>query len=163
MNLQFLIFISLSFFLISGMNAQNLELLSAGGGNVTAANLRGSYSIGEPMIGTYLNQNYRLTQGFHQSNEFTTSAREPRMDLVIDVYPNPFSSEIFIRPAETQQVAFLKIESIHGKVQYFQKVDQVQSNGSYRIDTTPIGPGVSILQILDEQKRLLHSFTLVKI
>lgn len=162
MKLQFLIFISLLFF-ISGINAQNLELLSGGGGNVNGNNLSGSFSIGEPMIATYINQNYRLTQGFHQSNEFTTSTREPQMDLLIDVYPNPFSSEIFIRPAETQQVAFVKIESIHGKVQYFQKVDQVLSNGSYRIDTTPIGPGVSILQILDEHKRLLHSFTLVKI
>lgn len=145
------------------MNAQNLELLSAGGGNVTTNALSGSYSIGEPLIGTYLTQNNRLTQGFHQSNEFTTSAREPRMDLLIDVYPNPFSSEVFVRPAEAHEISFIKIESIHGKVQYFQKVDQVQSNGSYRIDTTPIGPGISILQILDKQKRLLHSFTLVKI
>lgn len=149
--------------MVGAVNAQNLELLSAGGGNVSTNTLSGSYSIGEPLIGTYLTQTNRLTQGFHQSNEFTTSAREPRMDLLFDVYPNPFSSEIFIRPAETQQVAFVKIESIHGKVQYFQKVDQVQSNGSYRIDTTPIGPGISILQILDKQKRLLHSFTLVKI
>ncbi len=68
------------------------ELVSTTGGFFSNTAYQIEWSLGEPMIETYSNEEYILTQGFHQvyTNSDTVS------NITILVYPNPTSKYLTV-------------------------------------------------------------------
>lgn len=103
-----------SFLLPSFIIAQQHQLISSGGGDHAAGTLRGSYSIGEPIISTGGNVLFKLTQGFHQNNLFTTNIREDLSSHSLKMYPNPFSNTIRIEVSDGLVIHSLDFYSVQG-------------------------------------------------
>lgn len=110
----FLILCIASFSAPSALIAQQQQLISSGGGDHAAGTLRGSYSIGEVIITTGGNSQFKLTQGFHQNNLFTTSIREDLSAHSLKMYPNPFSNAIRIEISEGLEIHSLDFYSVQG-------------------------------------------------
>lgn len=115
-----------SFWIPVCLKAQQHQLISSGGGDHAVGTLRGSYSIGEPIIHTGGNGAFKLTQGFHQNNQFTTSIRGDLSTYSLKMYPNPFVSTIRIEVSDGLQIHSLDfynvqgvlVESVRQEVQY---------------------------------------------
>jgi hypothetical protein len=103
-----------SFSASSDLFAQQHQLISSGGGDHGTGTLRGSYSIGEPLITTGGNSELKLTQGFHQNNLFTTSIREDLSSHSLKMYPNPFSNAIRIELSEGLEIHSLDFYNVQG-------------------------------------------------
>jgi len=96
-------FLSLTFIIIysSSIIAQSNDLsLFSSGGNMSANNDHFlSYSMGEPCITEVFSGDQWVTEGFQQPDaiDVTTSIHSPDGNYTFDVFPNPFSSSLFIR------------------------------------------------------------------
>lgn len=80
------------------LNAQQLEVINAGGGY--HENTEGSitFSIGEVIIETLADGNLVLTQGFNQANVTVTAIGEiPGLDYELLAYPNPTKNFVILK------------------------------------------------------------------
>ena len=73
------------------------EIISSSGGSYSSSNGSLSWTIGEPITATENTGNYYLTQGFQQpSTIVVTAINNPATQTSVSVYPNPFTSSIYI-------------------------------------------------------------------
>lgn len=84
-------------------NAQTLklgtEVIATAGGSGAQGNYDVSWTLGEPVIQTIRNQNFIVTQGFHQPDLFSSVATwDPALAaLHISVFPNPASEKFNLK------------------------------------------------------------------
>jgi hypothetical protein len=80
----------------SGTRAQaQLQIFSAGGTDINSGEIKGSFTLGEPVVLTSSSGDITLTQGFQQAMLFVVGLR----DIVSNqwtVFPNPVENELFI-------------------------------------------------------------------
>jgi len=157
----------LCIFILAGtglLEAQQLTLISSGGGLVNQGAVRGSYSIGETFIETFSTSASSLTQGFNQSFVLSTSTNElPVAVLNIRTYPNPFQSELFIQIEGSTKASFIRVDDLKGRLELMQPLDTYSSEQVHRINTDRISSGFHLLSVLDEKKNVIYSITIVKI
>lgn len=83
-----IVFISLASFSQTSI----LEVVAPAGGFFTASNFSVSWTLGEPVTETWVNQEagIMVTSGFQQGNIFATSAPvNPILGFGVKIYPNP--------------------------------------------------------------------------
>jgi hypothetical protein len=83
-----IVFISLASFSQTSI----LEVVAPAGGFFTASNFSVSWTLGEPVTETWVNQEagIMVTSGFQQGNLFATSAPvNPTLGFGVKIYPNP--------------------------------------------------------------------------
>lgn len=74
----------------------NSELVSTSGDHFGNNDYQIEWSVGECVTATHVSNEYRLSQGFHQSTYVVTLLEDLRSDFEISVYPNPTSDIIFL-------------------------------------------------------------------
>ena len=74
------------------------EVISSGGETQTATGYEICWTLGEPVIETYMPGTYILTQGFHQSRLTATPISEILYtEIELKVFPNPALDFILIQ------------------------------------------------------------------
>jgi len=112
------LFIVLFIVIANLMCAQSLDraLLSSGGESYVNASMQADVSIGEPVIGTFVSDDYVLAQGFQQGLIIFTEI-ENREEIAFELYPNPAVDYVsFEFPVEGFQKVIIQVLSLNGQI-----------------------------------------------
>lgn len=139
------------------------QVVSSSGSTGAQGNLRISYTIGEPVVGTLSGMVNKLTQGFHQPPPgFMVSVYDT--DLAawnIEVFPNPSDHFLNIRYAAGQNgLLELRVLDLLGRV----ILDgQTLQQAETRLDCSPWQPGVYFLQLRSSESAATASVRFIRI
>jgi len=156
-SLRLILIITLT---ISQSAIQAQEVVSSGGAYAKVTGVSLSWTIGEPVIETFSNGSYTLTQGFHQSRIGSTAVDDFEIPgLRLSVYPNPFSEELNVR-FDGGDFSRLQYTFISGE-------GKVILNNKIKKDLTTINlqtyaPGSYFLKISQRTGETLKTFHVVK-
>ena len=105
----------------AALSAQNFEItrevIAAAGSSDTVGNLLLEYTIGETgAIEVFKNQDFELSQGFHQNVEISTGISEGTFEGRISVFPNPASREVFVEAESEYQNIQCTLTDMQGRV-----------------------------------------------
>jgi hypothetical protein len=136
------------------------EVVSSAGGYGSSTSGSLSWTLGEPVIETFLGANYTLTQGFHQTNLTITSIEElPDLNIGINAYPVPTKNMLNIDINDAEKVDFLiKMYNLSGKAVIMQNIDNAKSI----INVQNLPAGAYILKISNNKGRALKTFKMIK-
>ncbi|MEN8229278.1 MAG: T9SS type A sorting domain-containing protein [Bacteroidota bacterium] len=140
-----------------GLRAQ--EVLSSGGETQTASGYEVCWTLGEPVIETFMPGTYILTQGFHQSRLTATAITQflhPGIDLM--VFPNPARDFIVIQFNEMDEYPGYCLYDITGKLIEEKSI----ISASTQLDLQDYQNGQYILQLTSKSGEPLQSVKIVK-
>ena len=81
-------------------------IVSSQGTSYESGNVHLIFSVGEPLIETYSNNDNVVTQGFHQpEKDNTSSVKNTETDFGLIAYPNPVSEAIYLSAEDGQFTA----------------------------------------------------------
>ena len=147
-------------FLLSFFKGRAQEVISPAGAQATSASVQLSWTVGEPVIGTFSGSAFILTQGFHQSR-LTITAIDPStlMGMEIHVYPNPTSAgaTVSILNGFSQGHQLILVNS-EGKVLLTKKI----RNACETIGLESYPPGVYMIRIQHVSQPGFQTFSIVK-
>jgi hypothetical protein len=141
------------------------EIISAGGGLMSNANVKVTFTIGEPVTGKILNGSRVLWQGFQQYWKISTSTSIAELTtnhFNFNVYPNPTKDfiNILLQTSQTESMV-ISIVDMNGKVFNQQKiVDKITEK---QIDVANYPSGIYLLRITTVSGKHLGTFKLQKI
>lgn len=139
------------------------QVISAGGASGSTSQISGDYTIGETFVTTMSSQLSQLTQGFHQTDLISTSARQYIDNTVeVDVFPNPFQDRLNIRLDENIEIGMIRIFDTSGKMVHFATIKHL-SGEVVTMDLNHIKPGMLILQLFDGQLSPIKSVPIIKL
>ena len=132
------------------------ELISASGDIFSNHAGQLEWSIGEPVIDTYMEENILLTQGFHQPEII----EELEENQNIYVYPNPFDLFLIVEiPEPESENMFCLMVDMSGKI-----IRIISSLKEYNeIITSEMSDGAYILRIFDSKSNLVKSIKIIKL
>jgi hypothetical protein len=119
-------------------------VLAVDGGFVENETIFISYTIGESVTETYINNDVVLTQGFHQVDRTLTSSNSINVDYLIRIYPNPTSGRVYITPYSQDQSLTIRVLNSLGSVVLNDVIVNGQSN--IEIDLSAHASGIYIIQ-----------------
>jgi hypothetical protein len=161
------IFVFLIFaLLICGFaHSQKLELkiLSNGGGLLSNASVKMTYTIGEPVTGKILNGANILSQGFQQTWKIThTSLQElPAEHLKIKAFPNPTQDIINLSwEADHSEAMMIDLIDLNGKTLFRQTIGNTTNEKQINLADYP--EGIYILKINAISGKQLGIFKILK-
>ncbi len=116
-----------------------------------------SFTIGEPIIASYSQDDIILTQGFQQSTfTITRIDREEELEMSISVYPNPTSR--FVNIVYNDEPYSCLLFDMSGKI--IRREDAI--NGSLSIDLSSYTDGSYILNVVNGKGRQIAKYKIVK-
>lgn len=136
------------------------EVISSGGSYATGTGVSLSWTVGEPVIATFTNGGFTLTQGFHQTRLGTTSIDNiPIPGLIVSVYPNPFYYVLHLRVDEGDfsQLQY-SLLNIQGQTLVLEKISRNLTD----IDMQTFAAGNFLLQVRGKSGEIVKSFKVVK-
>lgn len=158
--LQLLCFLCLPC-LLFGQNIEREVISNAGNANKDA-NVSMTYTIGEAIIATSIQDTIVVQQGFEQGrfDTIVTSIELANEFLDLKVFPNPAIEYIMLElEKELEQKLTYQIITVEGK--------QIQTNSfatrRQRIDVKSLPAASYVLQLLSEKGKMLYSTTIIKL
>lgn len=152
-------FLGAMLLLLSGKN-QAQEVISSAGANYNSENLQLSWTIGEPMVETFLTGGIILTQGFHQSKLVITAIDPiPLAGFELELYPNPTLGEINIK-VNNNNISKLRLFLYSSKGE--QILRQEFAGQTERINMQLLAPGYYMLKITSDTDIPVQTFKIVK-
>jgi len=140
------------------------QVISNAGDYQSTADFSISYTIGEPVIETFISGNTILLQGFHQGDELITipeSIEDEFRNTHFQIYPNPARDQLLINI--TQPISSklkVKIYSITGKL--ISEQQHLPYSKQTFINLSGFPPGTYILKIAGKKKKKIKTFKLIK-
>ncbi len=120
-GVYFIVFFMLCLF--SKTKAQ--EIVASSGSHFANSEKQISWTLGEPVITTLSNENFQLTQGFHQSKLIVTALDEiskPKFDIT--AFPNPTSDYLKVKIENAAQQKFhYVLYSMDGRIISRKKIE----------------------------------------
>jgi len=145
-------------FISSSLSAQ--DLVSSGGKYLQSSNISLSGTLGEPIIKTIGNQQFKLSQGFQQSNLVATAINKiQKSDFSLSVYPNPIVAylNIDIKEGHAHKLAYSLID-ISGRELVKRKVN----SSLVEVDMQAYKSGIYLLNIYKQNGDPIQNFRIVK-
>jgi hypothetical protein len=148
----------LSFYGVFTANAQ--EVISSGGGSGISSTHQLDWTIGEPVIETFVSGTNTLTQGFQQSNLIVTEIDQLTIvGIKLKVYPNPVSDFLIIENKSDNMTNFrLRLFDVTGKLLLEKDADQNIEN----LNMQPYRSGSYLLRIYSANETPLQTIKVVK-
>lgn len=143
------LFIMAFAFALTGFS-QSVErsLVSSGGGSYQAGDYQADVSVGEPVIASFVNGSYILTQGYQQNILIVTDV-EVLAELEFEMFPNPSSDYIQLTcPDVTNQSLKLEVYNLQGQLVCLKEI----SDGNSQIDVSQWKNGTYMLRISEDNK-----------
>jgi hypothetical protein len=155
-----LILLTFICFTLVSPGLQGQQLLSSAGANEKSATLQLSWSIGEPMIETYMAGSNTLTQGFQQSRLTITAVDLLSLPgLTVSVYPNPVFTELILEVSEgSSDILSYQLFMMDGKILLHKRVE----NQTERINMEIYREGTYLLKVFYENNKASKTFKIVK-
>jgi hypothetical protein len=130
-------------------DAQEIErtLISSTGGEFIVDAVKIEWSAGEVLVGDFITNDYRLTQGFHQGIDFVNHVNAPPGWLhEIFISPNPVSHHLYLIKKGMEKFHF----------EIYDAVGQLVQKGKWndiskKLDVQPFKNGLYLILIKDEQ------------
>lgn len=149
------IFITIVF---TGYTIHAQQLVSTTGGLYSDAQLNVSWTIGEPVIETFTDENYVLTQGFQQQGLVLVGIESFNDQFeALRVYPNPTSDYVNIDLNSEFENLSYKVLNAEGKVVQNNKI----KSESFQISFIEQDQGLYLIQLMDGEKTM-KIFRIVK-
>ena len=143
------LFIMAFAFALTGFS-QSVErsLVSSGGGSYQAGDYQADVSVGEPVIASFVNGSYILTQGYQQNILIVTDV-EVYAELEFEMFPNPSSDYIQLTcPDVTNQTLKLEVYNLQGQLVCLKEISESNS----QIDVSQWKNGTYMLRISEDNK-----------
>lgn len=136
--------------------AQSIDqwVIASQGDYVEAGSMSLSSTVGEVVVETEETPSLILTQGFQQSELNTVGIEIPEMNLSINAYPNPTTSEVVLELNSNDGLNLdLQIINTQGQLVGKEKVD---ANAEHRqvLDFSSFTPGVYFIQFKNGEGNL---------
>lgn len=148
------------FLLITGtISSQEISssIIGASGTGFSNSESSISYTIGEPIIASYSQDDIILTQGFQQGTyTITRIDREEKIEMAISVYPNPTSR--FVNIVYNDEPYSCLLFDMSGRI--IRREDAI--NGSLSIDLSSYSDGSYILNVVNENGKQIAKYKIVK-
>jgi hypothetical protein len=142
------------------------QSVNSAGGKMTQVNGSLSFTVGELVVlsQTDIDGN-TIGGGFTNSAVSSTSVvaiSEPNVEVLnVSVYPNPVSDLVFVDIAETQlDWLIVEIYEVTGKLISSEKYAGLHNK--IGINTQAFAAGTYLLNLIDESRKMLGSYTLIK-
>jgi len=139
------------------------EILSNGGGLLSNANVKMTYTIGEPITGKILNGTTILSQGFQQTwkNTHTSLQELPAEHLKIKAFPNPTQDIINLSwEADHSEAIMIDLIDLNGKTLFRQTIGNTTNEKQINLADYP--EGIYILKINAISGKQLSIFKILK-
>lgn len=121
-----------------------------------------SWTLGEVITETFTNGNTILTQGFHQNYEdFLGLAVIPQFQE-IELYPNPFSNEIFLSMSEANEWFQVEINDVRGRSLFSSQLYFGEGVHASKIELSDFLPGTYFLRLTTRNSEDPVVFTITK-
>ena len=151
-------------FAFQGLSAQiqDLQVVATAGSSFQSNDIILDWTIGEPVVSTLEASSIILSQGFHQP-EYTLVSVEPLLSNVgsVDVFPNPFSSEVSIKASFTEyESGNFEIYDMNGKMLWTKSFEGVNVLESFPATSLSSGSYMLILRL--PNKSIADSYKLLK-
>jgi hypothetical protein len=139
------------------MHAQ--QVVSSNGDSKSAAGVRVSWTLGEPVIETLIGTSNTLTQGFHQTKVAITAVSEILFPgLEIKVFPNPTPDIITIQFSEYPEGSMYWLYDLRGKL----LENKLISSTNTEISMKNYASGQYILKLTNKSRQAIQTFQVVK-
>lgn len=141
-------------------NAQ--QLISTSGGILNNSQKSISFSIGEPLVDCYSVGSTMLTQGMQQPNRSVVTFAASIMEKsTVMVYPNPTTTGRCMLDLTNLSLAglYYKLFDSTGLLIQTQKI----SNPTTLLSLEALSASVYILQVVDQQRRIIQSVKITKL
>lgn len=129
-----------------GLSAQELTLISTGGGLASSGEMHLAYSIGEPMVQYAQSNATWLTEGFQQPGhiDLMVSTGQQEIYREITVYPNPATTTLTITGNDLGGCTSITLHNLVG-----QRIltTTLASKNSYTVTLDDIHPGLFIITV----------------
>lgn len=155
-----LLMLFISFLAGSVVNAQ--QLISTSGGLFQNSHQSLSFSIGEPVVDSYSVGSTMLTQGMQQpKHSVATSSATVVEKSIIRIYPNPTTTGRCTLNLTNISLGGMcyKLFDANGLLIQTQKI----SNPTTLLSLEALCPSVYILQVVDQQYRIIQSVKITKL
>lgn len=137
--------------LISFSQTSILEVVAPAGGFYTAPNFNVSWTLGEPVIETWINQEAGIivTSGFQQGNLYGTNVPvDPTAGFSVKMYPNPASMQTNINislPAITEIT--ITVTDITGRTVKQDKFIPTDLSYTYPLNISSFKSGLYLVRV----------------
>lgn len=142
------------------------QVFASAGKYATSPTLNLSYTIGEPIIATFVDVKLILTQGFQQpEDDFTISVPEFAEQYgVINVFPNPFTETLNISvDTDKQHDLYIYMYDMTGRQVKSQFLaNHFPGKKQYSITTTNLAQGMYTLTIVSEKGDFMKTLKITK-
>jgi hypothetical protein len=136
------------------------EVVATAGDHFTGTQAQMSWTLGEPLIMTFSNENAVLTQGFHQTSLTITSLNDLEPDFLVRVFPNPTTASIQVEAPEAKTSFSLELFDLAGKP--LRRLPAEAPVEVRTLDLSTYPPGLYLLQLRSEAGKTLKTFKIVK-
>lgn len=144
--------------------SQSIELfvVASSGDYFQGTNATLSWTLGEPAIETYSNDNNILTQGFQQSNYIIEIVNEmSNNSFYINVYPNPSNDFITIQCENSQKDIVIELFDMNGKKLLSQEMPATETQE--QLNLHEYAAANYFLRISTKNGELLKTFKIMKV
>jgi hypothetical protein len=135
-------------------NAQDLSRLvfCAGGGSYQSGAMHLSWTIGQGQpVATSYQPTVILSPGFQQFDDQLVSVKEVNQDIEFQVYPNPFSSYVYLDVQLDQPSGMnYKLYDFSGKMLVNKEIPSRATSYQEVIDLSHLAPGMYNLTVVTE-------------
>lgn len=114
------------------------------------------WTLGELATETIVGGAHKITQGFHQGNFIISSIGDSNLSG-LDVYPNPFSSELHVVNSLNQTLSY-KLIGVNGIIELTGKF----SGGNQSFNLEHLQSGTYILQIVSDASEANYQILKIK-
>ena len=148
-----LAFVTCSCFLFSQ------EIISSAGKSQVNSDYEVSWTVGEPVINTFSSENYKLTQGFHQSKLVITALEEiDDLENLVKVFPNPTNNFAVVKLNQIPDNLSYKLMDLSGKSLKSEIINSIETH----VNLTNYTKGTYLLKILNKNGQPLQTFKIIK-
>jgi len=134
-------------------------IIGSAGNTRNATNFSADWTIGETVVQTLSNQNFILTQGFHQVEWVVLET--PQLvapSIEFSLFPNPASTFVWVKPA-TSFEGRVQLFSLHGQLV---RSLELSVNAATEISLAGLENSQYLVIITDNDGNLIKTFNLIK-
>ena len=161
-NIVYYAEIALYFIVSSHLYGQKLtpQVISSAGASASGDGVQLSWTLGEPVVSTFITSNNILTQGFHQGKLEVTAINIPAYpELELSVYPYPVSTTMKLDvKGELIKNLSLRLFTIDGKILPDKQIETLPE----MVDIEQFADGAYLLKIYRDIEEPLRTFRIIK-
>lgn len=160
---HFVLFQFLALVLLTlSVNCKAQQVVANQGGHYSDNNYELSWTIGEAITSTLIDDDHVLTQGFHQPKLLVSSISSHfKNEHFFKAYPNPVTTQLTLKKIDLNEECTVNITNEIGTTISLETIEE--SFNSHSIEFSNYSQGVYYLQIISKAGKHLQTLKVVKL